>query len=79
MISQQELPDAREKLGVFNARLGITELAQVSERDMSTPELLAETDAAVLKRLTISYYFKFILMTITGRGRSDRIKKSCLT
>lgn len=75
LFNQQELTDARDKWGIFNARPGITGLAQVSEIDMSTPELLAETDAAMLKSLTISDYFKYILMTVTGKGRGDRIKK----
>lgn len=75
LFNQQELTDARDKMGVFNARPGITGLAQVSEIDMSTPELLAETDARMLQNLSVTDYFKYILMTVTGNGSGDRIKR----
>lgn len=74
LFNQQELTDARDKCGVFNARPGITGLAQVSDIDMSTPELLAETDAKMLKSLSIADYFKYILMTVTGKGSGDRVR-----
>lgn len=74
LFNQQELTDAREKWGVFNARPGITGLAQVNEIDMSTPELLAETDAKMLQNLSLFNYFKYIFMTLTGKGRGDRIR-----
>ncbi|KKO47835.1 lipid carrier : UDP-N-acetylgalactosaminyltransferase [Arsukibacterium sp. MJ3] len=74
LFNQQELTEARDKLGIFNARPGITGLAQVNEIDMSTPELLAETDAKMLSNLTLIDYFKYILMTVTGKGRGDRVK-----
>lgn len=74
LFNQQELTDAREKWGVFNARPGITGLAQVNEIDMATPELLAETDAKMLQNLSLVNYFKYIFMTLTGKGRGDRIR-----
>lgn len=74
LFNQQELTDARDNMGVFNARPGITGLAQVSDIDMSTPELLAETDAKMLQNLSIADYFKYILMTVTGKGRGDRVR-----
>jgi lipopolysaccharide/colanic/teichoic acid biosynthesis glycosyltransferase len=73
LFNQQELIDAREQLGVFAARPGITGLAQVNEIDMSTPELLAQTDARMLSSLGIRNYFAYILMTVTGKGSGDRI------
>jgi len=73
LFNQQELIDARERLGVFVARPGITGLAQVNEIDMSTPELLAETDARMLGSLGMKNYFTYILMTVTGKGSGDRI------
>jgi lipopolysaccharide/colanic/teichoic acid biosynthesis glycosyltransferase len=76
LFNQQELIDARERLGVFAARPGITGLAQVNEIDMSTPELLAETDARMLSSLTIKDYFSYIFMTISGRGAGDRVVRS---
>lgn len=75
LFNQQELTEARDKQGVFNARPGITGLAQVNEIDMSTPELLAETDAKMLKSLTLGDYFKYIFMTVAGKGAGDRVKK----
>jgi lipopolysaccharide/colanic/teichoic acid biosynthesis glycosyltransferase len=74
LFSQTELIDERESRGVFNARPGITGLAQIKGIDMSTPGLLAETDALMLKELDLRAYFTFILKTVTGSGRGDRIK-----
>jgi len=48
-------------------------LAQVNEIDMSTPELLAETDQKMIQSLTLGDYFKYIFMTVTGKGAGDRI------
>jgi lipopolysaccharide/colanic/teichoic acid biosynthesis glycosyltransferase len=75
LFNQQELTDARDKMGVYSARPGITGLAQVSDIDMSTPELLAETDAKMLQTLSITGYFKYILMTLTGKGSGDAVGK----
>lgn len=74
LFNQEELTQAREAKGVFNVRPGITGLAQVSEIDMSTPELLAETDAKMISTLNIKSYFQYILMTVTGKGSGDRVK-----
>lgn len=74
LFSQTELIEERESRGVFNARPGITGLAQIKGIDMSTPGLLAETDALMLKELDLRAYFTFILKTVTGSGSGDRIK-----
>lgn len=74
LFNQQELISEREQRGVFNYRPGITGLAQVNDIDMSTPVLLAETDQRMLQQLTLSDYFKFILMTVAGKGAGDRVK-----
>ncbi|HQR82708.1 MAG TPA: sugar transferase [Thiotrichales bacterium] len=74
LFNQQELLDARSALGVYAVRPGITGLAQVNEIDMSTPQLLAETDAKMIATLTLSDYFKYIFMTIAGKGSGDRVK-----
>lgn len=76
LFNQEELTQARDKHKVFDARPGVTGLAQVNEIDMSTPELLAQTDAKMLAQLTIGNYFKYILMTITGKGSGDRVNKN---
>ena len=71
--NQTELVAAREALGVFTARPGITGLAQVQGIDMSTPQKLAEVDAQMLKTITLRDYFRYILQTLTGKGQGDRI------
>jgi O-antigen biosynthesis protein WbqP len=74
LFDQVELIEERERRSVFDARPGITGLAQVNAIDMSTPKLLAETDALMLKNLSISAYWKYIFMTVAGKGSGDRIK-----
>ena len=73
LVSQVELLNARKKYGVFAVRPGITGLAQVNEIDMSTPELLAQTDAQMITELSLYSYFKFIFFTVVGKGSGDRI------
>lgn len=74
LYKQTELIEERIKRGVLNARPGITGLAQTKGIDMSTPALLAETDARMLETLDLKTYFKYIIQTITGSGRGDRIR-----
>lgn len=74
LFNQQELTQAREAKNIYNVRPGITGLAQVSEIDMSTPELLAETDAKMITTLNLKNYFTYILQTVTGSGSGDRVK-----
>jgi len=73
LFNQEELIDERESRGVLSARPGITGLAQVNDIDMSTPKLLAETDQKMLKNLTVGAYFKYIFMTVAGKGAGDRV------
>ncbi|WP_407291281.1 sugar transferase [Stutzerimonas zhaodongensis] len=75
LFNQEELTTERAKRGVFDVRPGITGLAQVSEIDMSTPALLAETDQKMINHLTIADYFKYIFMTVAGKGAGDRVVK----
>lgn len=74
LFNQVELIQERESRGVLDARPGITGLAQVNDIDMSTPQLLAETDAAMLRSLNLKHYFRYILQTVTGKGAGDRVK-----
>jgi O-antigen biosynthesis protein WbqP len=74
LFNQTELIAERESRGVFKFRPGITGLAQVSNIDMSTPKLLAETDARMLHGLTLALYFKYIFMTLGGKGAGDQVK-----
>jgi O-antigen biosynthesis protein WbqP len=73
LFNQQELTEAREAKNVYAVRPGITGEAQVNDIDMSTPELLAKTDAKMISELNLKNYFKFILQTVTGKGSGDRI------
>lgn len=72
--NQTELIAERAARGVFNARPGITGLSQINKIDMSTPVLLAETDAKMLSSLTVTDYFRYILQTVVGKGAGDRIR-----
>ena len=74
LFNQEELTEAREKLGVFSVRPGITGLSQVNEIDMSTPRLLAESDAKMIAEMSLSNYFKYIFQTVAGKGSGDRVK-----
>jgi len=74
LFNQAELIDERSKRGVLSVRPGITGLAQVNEIDMSTPVLLAETDAKMIADMSVANYFRFIFMTVAGKGSGDRIK-----
>lgn len=73
LFSQEELTAERARRGVYNVRPGITGLAQVSKIDMSTPGLLAETDLKMIQALTLRNYFRYILMTVVGKGSGDRV------
>lgn len=75
LFNQTELIEERAARGVFAVRPGITGLAQIHGIDMSTPKLLAETDAQMLKGLNLAAYFTYIIKTITGAGRGDRIRQ----
>ena len=74
LFNQQELIAEREARGVLSSRPGITGLAQVNDIDMSTPRLLAETDAKMLAELNLKHYFRYIILTVLGKGAGDRVK-----
>ncbi len=40
---------------------------------MSTPQLLAETDAKMIQELNTLGYFKYIFLTVFGKGFWDHI------
>lgn len=75
LFNQTELTAARVKQGVFVVRPGITGLAQINGIDMSTPELLAKTDAQMLSELGVANYFRFIFLTVLGKGNGDAAKR----
>jgi O-antigen biosynthesis protein WbqP len=67
-----DLTNARVKYGIFNVRPGITGRAQVLNIDMSTPELLAQTDAVMIENMSIYIYFKILILTLVGVKRCPR-------
>jgi len=76
LFNQEELIAERDARGVYNVRPGITGLAQIQKIDMSTPQLLAEIDAKMTAHLNVWYYFKYIFLTVFGKGFGDRIKQT---
>lgn len=75
LSNQLELIEERLKTGVYSIRPGITGLSQINKIDMSNPQLLAKTDATMIDHLNVWYYFKYIILTVFGKGFGDRIKK----
>ena len=75
LFNQEELIAERDSRGVYSVRPGITGLAQINKIDMSTPQLLAETDAKMIQELNTLGYFKYIFLTVFGKGFGDRINK----
>jgi len=74
LFNQRELTEARSRQGVYAVRPGITGLAQISDIDMSTPELLAETDRKMIESMSLKNYFRYIFLTVAGKGSGDRIR-----
>ena len=75
LFNQLELKDARKRHNVFVVRPGITGLAQINNIDMSTPELLAETDSKMIKDMSVFSYFKYIVLTASGKGQGDAVSR----
>lgn len=78
LFNQLELIEERGKRDVYSVRPGITGLAQINKIDMSTPQLLAETDGKMIAHLNTLYYFKYIFLTIFGKGFGDTVKPNML-
>jgi lipopolysaccharide/colanic/teichoic acid biosynthesis glycosyltransferase len=75
LFNQLELIEERKKRGVYSIRPGITGLAQIQKIDMSNPQHLAQTDAKMIDHLNVRFYFKYIFLTLFGKGFGDRVKK----
>ena len=73
LTNQNVLIQERETLGVYDIRPGITGLAQIQGIDMSNPQLLAEVDARMLTTLNLKNYFRYIFLTLMGKGLGDKI------
>ncbi|MFT7267636.1 MAG: O-antigen biosynthesis protein WbqP [Porticoccus sp.] len=73
LTNQNQLIQEREALGVYDIRPGITGLAQIQGIDMSNPQLLAEVDARMLTTLNLKNYFRYVFLTLMGKGLGDKI------
>jgi O-antigen biosynthesis protein WbqP len=74
LLNQEEVIAERDSKGIYAVRPGITGLAQINKIDMSTPQLLAFTDAKMIQELNTITYFRYIFLTVIGKGFGDRIK-----
>ena len=74
LFNQLELISLREELNVFRVKPGITGLAQVKGIDMSNPKKLALTDSYMISKYNQKNYFKYLFLTLFGRGIGDKIK-----
>ena len=70
--NQVELTHAREALGVFKVRPGITGLAQVSGIDMSLLNCWLKP-TRMIAEMSVYNYFKYIALTIAARD-GDRVR-----
>ena len=73
LFNQEELISARDSLNVYSVKPGITGLAQINCIDMSSPDLLAKTDAAMISNMSFHLYFKYVFLTVFGKGRGDNV------
>jgi lipopolysaccharide/colanic/teichoic acid biosynthesis glycosyltransferase len=73
LFNQTELIAEREKHQVYKVRPGITGLAQIQNIDMSTPTKLALTDAHMIQTLNLKNYFRYIFLTLGGKGQGDKV------
>ena len=64
LLSQRKLINERKKRGVYKVRTGITGLAQILGINMKTPTLLSKTDLKMIKKMSLFYYFYYILRTV---------------
>jgi O-antigen biosynthesis protein WbqP len=74
LLNQIDLIQERQKHEVYKVRPGITGLAQINNIDMSRPVLLAEVDSKMIKKMNIFNYFKYLFVTVLGKGRGDAVK-----
>lgn len=70
---QEQLYNARQAMGVFAIKPGITGWAQIHDVDMSDPEKLARWDADYIAMRGLLMDLKIIVATGIGRGKGDRI------
>lgn len=72
--NQQDVIEARRRLGIYSIRPGITGPAQLAGIDMSTPEQLALADSEYLKNQSFVRDLRILVKTAMGRGSGDAVK-----
>ncbi len=72
--NQSELIQQRKARKVFSVKPGITGLAQIKGIDMSNPEKLTKVDEDMIFKFNQFNYFKYLFLTIYGKGYGDRLK-----
>lgn len=73
LFNQYDVIHERAERDVFDVRPGITGLAQIREVDMSTPVELAELDLQMIRTMSVTNYFSYIVKTVLGEGAGDRV------
>lgn len=76
LFNQDELIKLREEYKIFEVKPGITGLSQVKGIDMSNPIKLCETDLYMNSIINQKYYFKYLFLTLFGKGIGDKVKKN---
>jgi O-antigen biosynthesis protein WbqP len=71
LFSQHELIAARDRLGLFGFRPGVTGPAQLVNLDMSEPLRLADVEADYFHRATWSDDARILVRTLLGQGAGD--------
>ncbi len=64
LLDDQDLIEARDELGVFSVRPGITGLAQIGGIDMVDAKRLSKIDSQMITSLNIISYFRILLSTM---------------
>jgi len=75
LFNQEELINSRNELGVYDVHPGITGLSQIKDIDISTPALLDKTDAVMISAMSVANYFKYISLSVAGKGQGDRVRR----
>lgn len=73
LFQQEEVIAHRKANNLMAIKPGVTGLSQIRGIDMSTPELLAKTDAEMITSMTLKRYFHLLVLTVTGSGQGDRV------
>lgn len=74
LLNQLELIEERKKYNIFHVKPGITGLSQIRGIDMSDPKKLSETDQHMILYFKKRDYFKYLLLTLLGKGLGDKVK-----